>query len=211
MQIACITKWLSVCMLVFLFNSVHAQQLRLGDLGTSVTSKAAVLELNSSKQGLLLTRVPGTALAAAPLNTAPAGMIVFNTTDTSLYVRVGSTWQKLTAPNVSPAYYSLAGAATNTILQTPMKIIVDSVTNISSGLPFVNIPAGFYTQIVNIQATAKGGNTANAVPIVAVYNYTTTRVTFAVIVGNPGLLGLGNSVVMDGDVTHKIYYTITGY
>ncbi|MBV7533859.1 hypothetical protein [Chitinophaga sp. sic0106] len=216
MQIACIKRWLLVCMLVFLFNSVHAQQLRLGDLGTSVTSKAAVLELNSSKQGLLLTRVPGTALAATPLNTAPAGMIVFNTTDTSLYVRVGSTWQKLTAPNLtSPTFYSLANATTATpttsVITQPIKVITDSISNISTGFPFINLPAGFYTRILSVQATARGGTTPNTVPFVGILGITTTRITFAVVLGDPGILGLGNSVGMDAQTSHKIYFTITGY
>ncbi|WP_291909882.1 hypothetical protein [Chitinophaga sp. CB10] len=216
MRIAYITTWLSVCMLVLLFNSVHAQQLRLGDLGTSVTSKAAVLELNSTKQGLLLTRVPGTSLSAPPLNTAPAGMIVFNTTDSSLYVRVGSSWQKLTAPNAtSPAYYSLANATTANPTASPItqqiKVITDSISNINGGFPFINLPAGFFTQILNVQATARGGSTPNTVPFVGILNISTTRITFAVVLGDPGILGLGNSVGMDSQTSHKIYFTITGY
>ncbi len=202
--------WLSI-LLLLLCSVTYAQQLRLGDLGTTTTNKAAVLELLSAKQGLLLTRLPSTALNGNPLNSAPAGMIVFITTDSSLYVRVGSTWQKITAPNSAQAYYSLAGAGTNTTLTSPLKIIVDSVQNISTGLPVVNIPSGFYTKIVNIQATGAGGTNNTNSPIVTVSSFSLTKIQFAVTVGNSALVALLSGTVMDTDVTHKVYFTITGY
>ncbi|NIG56881.1 hypothetical protein [Chitinophaga sp. Cy-1792] len=204
-------KWLLTGLLAFVVHVAVAQQLRLGDAGT--TTKAALLELYSSNQGLLLTRVAGTAMSAAPLNTAPAGMIVFNTTDSSLYVRVGVSWQKLTAPNLSPAYYSAAGAVANTPLTNQIKIITDSVavSGNTTGITTLVIPSGFYTKILNIQATARGSNTVTTAPMVAVSGYTTTSVNFVVTVGVGLLVGVLTSVAADTDNTHKIYYTITGY
>ncbi|RAJ87335.1 hypothetical protein CLV59_10184 [Chitinophaga dinghuensis] len=202
--------WLSV-LLMLLFGVVQAQQLRLGNLGTTATTKSAVLELASTNQGLLLTRVTPAAMAAAPLSSAPAGMIVFSTTDSSLYLRVGASWQKIVIPTVSQTYYSLAGAGTNTPITNPIKIIVDSVQNLSTGLPVVNIPSGFYTKIINIQATGAGGTNNTNSPIVTVSSFSLTKIQFAVTVGNSALVALLSGTVMDTDVTHKVYFTITGY
>jgi len=202
--------WLSVVLLL-LCHVTHAQQLRLGDLGTTATNKSAVLELSSTNQGLLLTRVTQTSMTAAPLSSAPAGMIVFSTTDSSLYVRVGTTWQKITAPNSAQAYYSVAGAGTNTPLTSPLKIIVDSIPNISTGLPSVTLPTGFFTKIVNIQATGVGGTNNSNSPLVTVSSFSLTKIQFTVTVGNSALVALLSGMVMDTDVTHKVYFTITGY
>jgi len=68
-----------------------AQQLKLGSNPATI-NKAAVLELESSKQGLLLTRITDT--TQAPLTTAPDGTILFFKGDSSLRVRSGGAWKK---------------------------------------------------------------------------------------------------------------------
>src|ERR1044072_1724979 len=71
--------------------SAAAQQLKLG-INPATINKAAVLELESSKQGLLLTRITDT--TQAPLTTAPDGTILFFKGDNSLRVRSGGAWKK---------------------------------------------------------------------------------------------------------------------
>lgn len=68
-----------------------AQQLKLGNNPATI-NKAAVLELESNSQGLLLTRVTDT--TQAPLTTAPDGTILFFKGDNSLRVRSGGIWRK---------------------------------------------------------------------------------------------------------------------
>lgn len=60
-------------------------QLKLG--GYPVLRNDAILELGSGKKGLLLPRVNNSALTSHPLDTAAAGMLVFNTNDQSLYIK----------------------------------------------------------------------------------------------------------------------------
>lgn len=71
---------------------MQAQQLKLGTTPT-VIQKSALLELESTKQGLLLTRISDT--LSAPLNTALDGTIIYFTPDKSLRVRANGIWQKL--------------------------------------------------------------------------------------------------------------------
>ncbi|MBS0030499.1 hypothetical protein ACTJJ0_26645 [Chitinophaga sp. 22321] len=68
-----------------------AQQLKLGSNPAAI-NKSAVLELESSKQGLLLTRITDTTVA--PLTTAQDGTILFYKGDNSLRVRSGGIWRK---------------------------------------------------------------------------------------------------------------------
>ncbi len=67
-----------------------AQQLKLGTPANM--NKAAVLELESNNQGLLLTRIADTTLA--PLTTAPDGTILYFKGDNTLRVRSQGQWKK---------------------------------------------------------------------------------------------------------------------
>jgi hypothetical protein len=80
---------LLLLLLLPLFSA--AQQLKLGNNPATI-NKAAVLELESNSQGLLLTRVTDT--TQAPLTTAPDGTILFFKGDGSLRVRSGGAWRK---------------------------------------------------------------------------------------------------------------------
>jgi len=73
-------------------TALQAQQLKLGTTPT-VIQKSALLELESTKQGLLLTRISDT--LSAPLNTALDGTIIYFTPDKSFRVRANGTWQRL--------------------------------------------------------------------------------------------------------------------
>lgn len=83
----------------------YGQQLKLGD-NPSVVQKSALLELESKSQGLLLPRITDTTLA--PVNSSPDGMIIFLTTNKSLYIRANGHWEKL-IPQGSAAGGDLTG------------------------------------------------------------------------------------------------------
>jgi hypothetical protein len=81
-----------LCGLLLLLVQVHAQQLKLGD-PTSSAIKAALLELNTTNQGLLLPRITDT--ATAPLPASPDGMIIYYKPASSLLIRRNGSWSKL--------------------------------------------------------------------------------------------------------------------
>lgn len=62
-----------------------AAQMKFG--GGPFLRNDAILELSSGRKGLLLPRVSSTALSAKPLDTAAAGMLIFNTSDQNLYIK----------------------------------------------------------------------------------------------------------------------------
>lgn len=68
-------------------------QLKLGANPASI-SKSSILELESSRQGLLLPRVPDTAVAT--LAAAPDGTIIYFTPTSSILVRKGGAWRQMT-------------------------------------------------------------------------------------------------------------------
>lgn len=67
-----------------------AQQLKLGNNPT-VIKPSALLELESKKQALLITRIADTALITNPIN----GMIIYLEPDNSFRVRANNYWTKL--------------------------------------------------------------------------------------------------------------------
>ncbi|MBV7532912.1 hypothetical protein [Chitinophaga sp. sic0106] len=78
-------------------GSLSAQQLKLG-VAPTVINPAALLELNSDQHGLLLNRVPLSALSGSgKLANAPDGMIVYVTdaAERSLYIKKNNSWQKV--------------------------------------------------------------------------------------------------------------------
>jgi hypothetical protein len=70
----------------------HGQQLKLGN-NPSTLQKSALLELESSNQGLLLPRISDT--TTGPMTTAPDGMIIYLTTNKSLCIRSNGYWRPL--------------------------------------------------------------------------------------------------------------------
>lgn len=92
-------------------TALQAQQLKLGTTPT-VIQKSALLELESTKQGLLLTRISDT--LSAPLNTALDGTIIYFTPDKSLRVRANGIWQKLGSGVALNDYIQNISAGTQT-------------------------------------------------------------------------------------------------
>lgn len=98
-----------IVVMLFLLSSATAfAQLKVGS-NPSQINKSSILELESTRQGLLLPRIPGANLTAAPLNTAPDGMIIYVTDSASLFIRKNSLWQKMSADSVSN--WSITGNA----------------------------------------------------------------------------------------------------
>ncbi|WP_109697667.1 hypothetical protein [Chitinophaga deserti] len=60
-----------------------------------VTRGDAILELESSRKGLLLPRVTSMALTAKPLDTASQGMMVYNLTENKVYIRSNGAWKAM--------------------------------------------------------------------------------------------------------------------
>lgn len=81
-------------------------QLKIGDNPTSI-QKSSILELESSRQGLLLPRLSDT--TAINSLTPPNGMIIYLTADNSLRIRSNGAWKKLASMSDAMANWSLTG------------------------------------------------------------------------------------------------------
>lgn len=81
-------------------------QLKVGDNPTNI-QKSSILELESTRQGLLLPRLTDT--TAINALTPPDGMIIFLTPDKSLRIRSQGAWKKLASMADATANWSLTG------------------------------------------------------------------------------------------------------
>lgn len=74
-------------------------QMKIGS-NPSQINRSSILELESTRQGLLLPRIPGANLVDAPLSTAPDGMIIYVTDSASLFIRKNNTWQRMSVDSI---------------------------------------------------------------------------------------------------------------
>src|ERR1700755_2212382 len=81
-------------------------QLKVGDNPTSI-QKSSILELESSRQGLLLPRLADT--TAINALTPPDGMIIFLNSDKSLRLRSNGSWKKIADLSEANSNWSLKG------------------------------------------------------------------------------------------------------
>src|ERR1700754_1666419 len=81
-------------------------QLKVGDNPTNM-QKSSILELESTRQGLLLPRLADTASINA-LN-PPDGMIIFLNADKSLRLRSNGSWKKIADLSEASSNWSLTG------------------------------------------------------------------------------------------------------
>lgn len=113
-------------------------QLKVGDHPTNI-HKSSILELESTRQGLLLPRLSDT--AAINSLTPPDGMIIYFTGDNSLRIRSNGAWKKLASMADATANWSLTGntgtdSATNFIGTTdgqPFTIKTDNAARMIIG------------------------------------------------------------------------------
>src|SRR5450756_629462 len=103
-----IRTWLGAGIALLLGNTAFSQQLKLGDNPYTV-QKSAVLELNSTKQGLLLARISDT--TAINTLTPPDGMVIFFTPTKQLLVRSNGSWQFLTGGSIISSLNGLTASA----------------------------------------------------------------------------------------------------
>lgn len=99
-------KIIILSFLFLLVGTLAKAQLKIGDNPTSI-QKASILELESTRQGLLLPRIADTALINAL--TPPDGMIIYLTTDNSLRLRSNGTWKKIADLAAASSNWSLTG------------------------------------------------------------------------------------------------------
>lgn len=95
---AIMKKWLTATITILLCYSATAQ-LKIGS-NPSTINKSSILELESTRQGLLLPRIPGANMSSAPLSTAPDGMIIYVTDSASLFIRRNGLWQRMSSDSV---------------------------------------------------------------------------------------------------------------
>lgn len=81
-------------------------QLKIGDNPTSI-QKSSILELESTRQGLLLPRLADT--AAINALTPPDGMIIYFNPDKSLRLRSNGAWKKIADLSEASSNWSLTG------------------------------------------------------------------------------------------------------
>lgn len=94
-------------LLVIIGTGITANaQLKIGDNPTSI-QKSSILELESSRQGLLLPRLADT--AAINALTPPDGMIIYLNSDKSLRLRSNGAWKKIADLSEATANWSLTG------------------------------------------------------------------------------------------------------
>lgn len=86
--------------------SISYAQLKVGDNPTNI-QKSSILELESSRQGLLLPRLDDTAAINA-LN-PPDGMIIYLNGDKSVRLRSNGIWKKLADMNAASSNWSATG------------------------------------------------------------------------------------------------------
>lgn len=88
------------------FGMLASAQLKVGDNPTNI-QKSSILELESTRQGLLLPRLADT--AQINVLTPPDGMIIYLNTDKSLRLRSNGYWKKIADLSEATANWSLNG------------------------------------------------------------------------------------------------------
>jgi hypothetical protein len=102
-----VSQRLLLLLAAFLLLSIASQaQLKVGDNPTSI-QKSSILELESSRQGLLLPRLSDTA-SINSLN-PPDGMIIYLSADNSLRLRSNGYWKKIADMAAANSNWSLKG------------------------------------------------------------------------------------------------------
>lgn len=128
-------------------------------IGTTVPHASAILELQSTSKGLLIPRMPDVQMRAI---VAPAkGLLVFNSTDSSFYMRRDSGWVNINAANSIGAWSLRGNANTDTsknfIGTTDLNAVVLKVNGKRAGMiedtlaPHLsNVALGLGTMSANI-------------------------------------------------------------
>lgn len=105
--------WAGILLSLLSGSTVWSQQLKLGN-NPPVVEKSAVLELNSTNQGLLFTRIADTNLINA--KNPPDGMVIYYTPIKQLMLRANGAWQGVaTGSSSSGNSWSISGNANGSV------------------------------------------------------------------------------------------------
>ena len=105
--------WAGILITLLPYSTAWSQQLKLGN-NPPVVEKSAVLELNSTNQGLLFTRIADTNLINA--KNPPDGMVIYFVPTKQLMVRASGAWQGLATGSTSgSSFWSINGNANGTL------------------------------------------------------------------------------------------------
>lgn len=121
-------------LLSFIANCIDAQ-VKIGNNPTVININS-LLELESTSKGLLLPRLNNSQITG--MVNPPKGMLVFNTTDSSLYIRRDASWVIVTGGN--PSVWEING---NNIYNTNTDYIGIGTSNPGCKLDLRNVPIGF--------------------------------------------------------------------
>lgn len=198
-----VLKYLPLLGLGFLFSiRSSAQQMKLGLQPTQI-KKDALLELNSDSQGLLLNRVPKSAVTAGgALFGAADGMLVYVTdaSERCLYIKADGTWKKVAD------YSSSLPANTTLSLQagTGMKASTTITKNLNTN-PTFTIDADKDAAIWNAEKIASVSVATTAPSNNDVLTFTGTR-------WEPKApAAAGNAYILNGTALQTGNFNITGY
>lgn len=150
-------KWIAaVILLVLLNNTANAQQLRLGNNPFGF-EKSAVLELQSTNQGLLFPRIADTALINV-LN-PPDGMVIYHTSQKALLLRANGYWNRLTFNSSlrlsNLLDVSIASPSSGQILRYNGTAWVNFTPNYLTSVDTSNI-SNFYTKVRSLFSAGTG-------------------------------------------------------
>jgi hypothetical protein len=123
---------------LLLIASFAQAQLKVGDNPTNI-QKSSILELESTRQGLLLPRLADT--VAINALTPPDGMVIYLSADNSLRLRSNGIWKKIASLADATANWSLTGntgtdSAANfigTLDGKPLSLVTNNTTRLIVG------------------------------------------------------------------------------
>src|SRR5215218_3017661 len=132
-------KILFILITVITQNAMHAQGVKIG--GTGIPDEHAILELDgSSGKGLLLPRLTTVQMDAM---TAPDGMIIYNTTDGSVYLRKSAAWVMVAANNNNGGFNLPLTASQNVDNGYVLDLTNTSVNGVNGGIKGNSSTSGY--------------------------------------------------------------------
>lgn len=185
----------SIAVLLIFTSTAIKSQVKIGDNPNTI-NPASLVELESTTKGLLLPRLSSTEIAA--MSNVPKGMLVFNTTDSALYLKRDSGWAIMSLADGSDA-------ATNKWGTNGNAIYTKNTGNVGVG---TNTPTEKFT----VRATGKGISQENSSGTISIGFFTgnltaavqtnsnhpvrfaTNNGTSAMTLATNGNFGIGTSV-----------------
>jgi len=149
-------KLIALASLLFIIFQVNAQ-VKIGSAGNPNTN--AVLELDGgTNKGFLLPRISNPQMVA--LNAAPDGLMIYNTTDNSIYIRKIGAWRKITdaLDGGDGLILPYAGAASVTAGNSVFKIQNTGAGNGINGEALGTGAGGFFNSVNGAALITGTGN-----------------------------------------------------